>query len=183
MLSHFGAMAELARSSTMLDYTLNRSQRGLGNGEVRGVDYGANHHEEQIICCIPHCERRRADHVAIHLCERHIQKAWAAYQILNGANPPEQEDPERDIHSLEARGTVYIVRIGDLFKIGWTSKPKQRMKQLQPDAILHYRAGTRRDEVKLQAQCVDHLAKGREWFHANDEMITMIKELQVGKAA
>ena len=166
------------RGFDMHDLTLNRRPRG----KAAGQDHSANLTEEQLICSIPHCNQIRADRVSIHLCEHHIQKAWAAYQILNGAEVVEKEDPDRDLYSLQARGTVYVIRVGDLFKIGWTSNPQQRMKNLKPDAVLHYRHGTRHDEIKLQARCVDHLAKGREWFHANDQMTKIVKEFQAGKA-
>ena len=149
----------------MQDFTL-RTRRGQ-----KGLDRGENLTADQLLCCIPHC--------------RHLQKAWAAYQIVAGlaVAPEERIDPDRDTQSLKAKGTVYVIRVGELIKIGWTSQPKRRMRDLQPDAILAYKAGTRHDELRLHAKCIDHLAKGREWFHANDEMLKFVSDFQSGAIA
>lgn len=138
--------------------------------------------ESRYLCNMDHCEAAASDRVGIALCERHIEKAWAAYQVLQGADVPEmQPDPERDVKSLDALGTVYIIRVGDLIKIGWTSSPKTRMRELKPDAILHYFPGTRRDEFRLHGQCIDHLVKGREWFASSDGMLAFVKSIRSGK--
>lgn len=141
-------------------------------------------HGGRYICNMEQCERDASDRVGIALCERHIEKAWAAYQVLMGANvPPKQEDSKRDTKSLDARGTVYVIRVQDMIKIGWTSNPERRMRDLEADAILHYQPGTRRDEYKLQSRCIDHLVKGREWFNTSPEMIRFVKDLRLGKLA
>ena len=146
------------------------------------IDTQDRRDDSRFICNMDQCHRDASIRVGITLCERHLQKAWAAYQVIQGAEVPEmQEDPERDVRSLDARGTVYMIRVGDLIKIGWTSSPKQRMKELKPDAILHYKAGTRRDEYKLHALCIDHLVKGREWFASSPWMIQFVKDIQAGK--
>lgn len=135
-------------------------------------------------CNMDQCDRKKSDRVGIALCERHIEKAWAAYQVLIGANVPDiKPDPKRDTKSLDARGTVYVIRVNDMIKIGWTSNPERRMRDLQADAILHYQAGTRRDEYKLQGRCMDHLVKGREWFDTSPAMIQFVKDLRLGKIA
>lgn len=140
--------------------------------------------ESRYLCNMDHCERETSELVGIALCDRHLQKAWAAYQILNGVQaPPAEADPERDVTSLDARGTVYVIRVGELIKIGWTSNPNKRWNELQADAVLHSTPGTRRDEYRMHGQCIDHLAKGREWFHANAAMTRYIKNLQAGKVA
>lgn len=138
----------------------------------------------RFICNMEQCERDSSARVGIALCERHIEKAWAAYQVLMGAIVPEkQPDANRDTKTLDARGTVYVVRVADLIKIGWTSRPEKRMRELEADAILHYQPGTRRDEYKLQGKCMDHLVKGREWFDTSPEMIRIVKDLRLGKIA
>ena len=136
------------------------------------------------ICNMEQCQRDASDRVGIALCERHIEKAWAAYQVLMGANVPEkQDDSTRDTKTLDARGTVYVARVGDLIKIGWSSRPEKRMRELEADAILHYQPGTRRDEYKLQGKCMDYLVKGREWFDTSPAMISFVKDLRLGKIA
>jgi len=136
------------------------------------------------VCNMAQCERDASDRVGIALCDRHLQKAWAAYQIITGVQaPPEELDPERDKTSLDARGTVYVIRVGELIKIGWTSQMNKRMSVLKADALLFSRAGTRRDEFRMHGQCVDHLAKGREWFDTSPAMMQYVKDLQAGKVA
>jgi hypothetical protein len=140
--------------------------------------------ESRFICNMEQCQRDASNRVGIALCERHIEKAWAAYQVLMGANVPDKlPDPERDRKSLDAPGVVYVIRVQDMIKIGWTSDPKRRMQDLQPDAILHYQAGSRRDEYKLQGRCMDYLVKGREWFDTSPAMIQFVKDLRLGKIA
>lgn len=162
----------------MLDYTRNTRRTGNQNR-----DNSNSYSEEQTLCSIPHCNRKRADQVSIHLCEYHIQKAWAAHHVLHGASVPEREEVQRDIHSLTARGTVYIIRVGELIKVGWTSNPRERMAHLRPDAVLHYQAGTRQDEYDLHERCKEHLAKGSEWFHANKSMMKIIEQIQYSKTS
>lgn len=166
----------------MRDLTTNGLPRfGKSN---RGLPQPDRFERDRSVCNIDYCERESSTRVGIALCERHIEKAWAAYQVLMGANVPEkQDDPERDVRSLEARGTVYVVRIQDMIKIGWTSNPASRMSHLKADAILHYQPGTRRDEYRLQGKCMDHLVKGREWFDTSPAMIGFVKDLRLGKIA
>ena len=130
-------------------------------------------------CNIGHCQADVNSEVGIPLCTKHLQKAWAAYQIVSGlAVAPERvpEDPKRDVHSLDAMGTVYIVRVKDMIKVGWTSDPKTRFKDLKADAVIGYKQGTRRDEFKLQAKCMDHLVKGREWFDTSPSVMLIINK-------
>lgn len=136
------------------------------------------------LCNMDQCERAAADEVGIALCERHLQKAWAAYQIIQGRTPPaEGTDQERDVLSLDARGTVYVFRVQDMIKIGWTSNPNRRASQLKADAVLYFRAGTKRDERRLHELCADHLVKGKEWFDTSVWMARFVQELHQGKHA
>lgn len=162
----------------MQDHTIN------GDYRIRAIRQPERHKPDIHICNMDQCERAASDRVGLALCERHLEKAWAAYQVLMGATVPEaQQNAERDTQSLDARGTVYVIRVQDMIKIGWTSNPEQRMQALKADAILHYQAGTRRDEYKLQGKCMDHLVKGREWFDTSPEMIRFVQNLRLGKIA
>lgn len=155
----------------------------FGRG-TRGIAQPDRFERSRFICNIDHCERESSERVGIALCERHLEKAWAAYQIITGVEVHDKlPDPDRDVRSLDARGTVYVVRVRDMIKIGWTSDPERRMRQLSADAILYSKPGTRRDEYKLQGQCMDHLVKGREWFDSSPEMIDFVKTLRLGKQA
>jgi hypothetical protein len=162
----------------MRDRTIIQGARGSWGPQPDRYNSALN------ICNIDKCQKEASGRVGIELCERHIELAWAAHQVLMGVTVPEvAPEPGRDVQSLDARGTVYVVRVKDMIKIGWTSRPKQRMEALGADAILHYQAGTRRDEYKLQAKCMDHLVKGREWFDSSPAMIQFVKDLRQGKIA
>lgn len=167
----------------MKDLTISGQKANKVQGN-RGLPQPDRFDRSRVVCNIDHCEAGASERVGIALCERHIEKAWAAYQVLMGATVPNKlPDPERDRQSLDARGTVYVVRVQDMIKIGWTSDPHNRMRQLQPDAILYNKPGTRRDEYQLQARCMDHLVKGREWFDTSPSMIDFVKDLRLGKIA
>lgn len=157
--------------------TRGNSMTALGSG------YGRARFDISL-CAIEHCKADAADGVGILLCQRHLQKAWAAYQITMGAEVPGMKpEPAVDTNALTTPGVVYVVRIGEFIKIGWTRNFKQRMSSLKPDAMLHFKQGTRKDEYKLQAQFLDYLAKGREWFECCDETIAMVENLRSGKLA
>ena len=167
----------------MKDFTISGAQGSKVQGS-RGLPQPDRFHRSREVCNIDHCETASSERVGIALCERHIEKAWAAYQVLQGADiPAKLPQQERDVRSIDARGLVYVVRVQDMIKIGWTSNPSTRMSHLQPDAILHFTAGTRRDEYKLQGRCMDHLVKGREWFDTSPAMIQFVKDLRLGKIA
>lgn len=166
----------------MQDFTTTGQPSKVQGGN--GIPQPGKVGHSRTICNIDHCESKTSERVGIALCERHIEKAWAAYQVLQGANVPARlPDAERDVRSLDARGTVYVVRVKDMIKIGWTSNPASRMSHLKADAILHFKPGTRRDEYKLQGRCMDHLVKGREWFDTSPAMIAFVKDLRLGKIA
>lgn len=158
----------------MKDHTLGR-KRTTSVGMTKDFGYA----EEQNICCIPHCQRNRADQVSIHLCEHHIQKAWAAYQVLHGAAAHEAADPDRDVTSPDAKGTIYVVRVQNLIKVGWTSNLPRRLIDLHADAVLHHYAGTRQDEADLHRHLKPHLAKGREWYTPSSELDKIIEQLRI----
>lgn len=73
---------------------------------------------------------------------------------------PEPSTPE----ALTASGSiVYYIRSRDLIKIGTTSSPHTRFKDLLPDEILAYEPGARPEEVKRHRQFW-HLRETGEYF-------------------
>jgi hypothetical protein len=134
--------------------------------------------EDYDTCALPHCTRPRAEEVTIQLCERHIAKAWAAFYLLRGIEAPEPVPEERDLYSKDAQGTIYVVRSGDLIKIGWTSNLVERLVTVNADAVLFYAAGTRAQEAEIQLRCNAHLAKGNEWFHDTPSMRALVDEIR-----
>lgn len=130
-------------------------------------------------CLVHHCEKEVPQHHGFKLCERHLAKAWAAYELANG-RPQAPNNPEETINYTDPTtpGAVYFIRIGELLKIGWTTNINNRMHRLVPDAVLHVQPGTRQDEHQYHQQFKDHLAKGKEWFHMNNTTMQMVEELR-----
>ena len=138
----------------------------------------AHQHE----CLVHHCEQNVPPTHGFQLCERHLAKAWAAYELAHG-RPEVPNAPEEtvDLHDWDTPGAVYIIRKGDLLKIGWTNNVAERFRKLQPDAVLHVEAGTREDEHGYHQRFKHHAARGREWFHLNDDTTRILEELQLCK--
>lgn len=133
-------------------------------------------------CNMDHCDKQIPDGIGIFLCERHLQKAWAAYQIVMGADvPTPRENKKIDVYANDTDGIVYCIRVGDLIKIGWSRNIRKRLADLGSDAVFFTRRGTRVDEYKLQAHFLDHLAKGREWFKYNDDTLKLVDAARLGK--
>lgn len=129
-------------------------------------------------CLMHHCETEIPDPKSFPLCERHLAKAWAAYEIANGRPEPESGPDELlDVYDDTTPGAIYFVRVGDLLKIGWTSRLAERLHRIKADAVLHVEQGTRLDERRHHEHFTDHLARGREWFHLNTETKQMLDEL------
>lgn len=129
-------------------------------------------------CQIAYCNLLTAEGVGIPLCENHIRKAWAAFYVLYPDGQPEEfREPARhqDWYDKTAKGYVYVARVGELIKIGWSSNYKRRASALGADAILLVRPGTREDEAQLHERFQEHLALGREWFHPADELMDFIR--------
>jgi len=62
-------------------------------------------------------------------------------------------------------GTVYYLRSGGYFKIGWTANLEQRMKGYPPDTtLLATQPGTKKDERAVHRRYAHLISHGREWF-------------------
>ena len=130
-------------------------------------------------CGQGHCEKPALEDVDVQLCERHLAKAWAAYQLMHGTpEAPPEPDPEPDLDSDTAPGAVYFIRVRDELKIGWTSNVPNRMRTLNPDALFHIEQGTRQDERRYHQMFSEHLVHGREWFACNDETTALVDNIR-----
>lgn len=78
------------------------------------------------------------------------------------AEKPAKARARRD---SDAAGTIYFLRSGAYFKIGWTSDLGQRMKGYPPDTqLLASQPGTKKDERAIHRRFSHLLGRGREWF-------------------
>lgn len=143
------------------------------------LGYGPFHNR----CIQYECELTVADEsLSSNLCLQHLREAWASFEIYAADHPEEAwpnaiEPRRRDVTSVDAHGTVYFARVGELIKIGWTSNLSPRMSHLHADAVLFTRPGTRHDEKALHAMFNHLLVRGREWFRPDPELLAFIAEL------
>lgn len=136
---------------------------------------------DYLVCNMFHCDKPKHPDVGIALCANHLQKAWAAYMVVNGDSDqslvPLPEPAPRDVHTSTARGFVYFARVGELIKIGWTHDVRKRMIMLKADALLHSQPGTREDESAMHAIFREHRHHGRDWFNSHADILRHIKRL------
>lgn len=133
-------------------------------------------------CLHQHCEKQVPDHYGFQLCERHLAKAWAAFEVLHGRTE-EGITEERDPHVMKRgagrrRGIVYFLEVNGQLKIGWTQNLKQRMYSLKASKVIWSTYGTRNDEKVYLRMFADHREHGQEWFALNDETRRMVEDLK-----
>lgn len=131
-------------------------------------------------CLVFTCQSNVPAHHGFPLCDHHLKKAWAAFEVANGADVPEPREPYAQPHPSTQRdkpGVVYFIRIGEELKIGWTSNIKNRSNALQADAVLHVQPGTQHDEHEYHQQFNEHRTRGKEWFALNEDTQEKIQEI------
>lgn len=75
-------------------------------------------------------------------------------------------------------GTIYVVRSGGYYKIGWTADLAKRMRQYPPDSrLMATKPGTRKDEALLHKRFAHHRSHGREWFTLHPDIDRLIAEM------
>jgi hypothetical protein len=70
-------------------------------------------------------------------------------------------------------GWIYFIRFGDRVKIGYTTNPDQRMRDLPHDQVLGIMPGTRADEAAWHRLLIDFHVVG-EWFRAEPDVIATL---------
>jgi hypothetical protein len=71
---------------------------------------------------------------------------------------------------------VYMIRLGDRVKIGFTTNLRQRMYDLPHEEILAVVPGTVVDERRCHAAFA-HLRVAGEWFRAEPELLTFAQDV------
>lgn len=101
---------------------------------------------------------RIASHEAF--LEKRAEKAWRRYEERQVANP----------------GTIYYLRIGSEYKIGWTKNLYNRLRQYPPTAeLLATEPGSREDERSLHLRFAPYRVAGREWYRKASAISRHIK--------
>lgn len=85
--------------------------------------------------------------------------------------------------SRGVRGHVYFIRVGDFIKIGWSTRPMDRLRQLQtshPDELEIM--GTIKGERSLEGKIHKRFSKNRvrgEWFEEDGPLLDYIDKYTV----
>lgn len=134
-------------------------------------------------CVYPLCH---AEAVAmIGVCLDHAMMVWKVVEdtlddlVAKHRNP---DSPRQAI--IRARrqaeetpsSVVYIVKLGDRVKIGFTTNLDQRMRDIPHEEILAVVPGTMDDEKRCHAAFA-HLRVAGEWFRAEPELLAFAQEV------
>lgn len=111
------------------------------------------------LCSITNCGRDAFYLTPLRICGTHATAIWHAVEQSRAPVEPNPIPPPPE------SGHIYFVKIGDLVKVGWSSRLIERLKQYGASAevLVHYPA-TRSDEALLHQQLEPSRAKGAEWY-------------------
>lgn len=90
------------------------------------------------------------------------------------------EDFGRRPYRFRPKGSIYFVRAGDFIKIGYSTRPLDRLKALQTShpgklELIGTRPGSREFETELHDHFIKLHVRG-EWFQAKDPLLQYIEE-------
>lgn len=88
-------------------------------------------------------------------------------------------EPRAQVRSSADRVVVYYVQVGDLIKIGSTTRLADRLKDYPPNRrLLATEDGDCELETRRHGQFRELLMVGREWFRPGQELVDHINELR-----
>ncbi len=120
----------------------------------------------------------------IEVNEQTVDTAIKLARLATAPSPAEQIRTTRALGGLPMYGPgadrnsiVYYVQRGSLIKIGTTSQPKKRFRDLVPDAILAFEPGDYKIEAARHRQ-FQSLRRGREYFEPRALLLAHIKRVR-----
>ncbi len=133
-------------------------------------------------CAAWECEAPGDPVAPVPLCQQHLRDA-AVYVMVKVQERQAEEAAAPVVRPAPGtrEGWVYFVRVGDLIKIGWTGQPRTRMRNLQPDEVMHLEPGTMKDEKRCHAAFAPYRQHG-EYFRPEPELLAFIKQLREGQS-
>ncbi len=112
-------------------------------------------------CCYPHCQSKLSETISIELCDRHALKTYRRVQAAMKL----AQHKDRSIKSLaEGHGSIYVVRLGNRIKIGFTTNVTQRFREIPHEEVIGTFRGSTADEKRLHKKFESHRIV-REWFN------------------
>lgn len=143
---------------------------------------------EDTICATGNCNLPSLPKIEAPLCAQHAKKAWIEIGQHYGLDLIEGEllcvDPrharQRALHAAHYSkdapdGLVYIIRMGNRIKIGFTRNLTQRMRDVPNEEILAVFPGSMADEGALHKRFDEFRTVG-EWFTADPSIIAYAEE-------
>ena len=138
-------------------------------------------------CSFPYCRREAATQLDMPICGPHARKVYQGVKDLlelqramyphTAAKSTGTAERERNTKP----GTVYFARCGDLIKIGYTTRLRQRMRDIGADEVLATMPGTINDEKALHMRFGPCWVHG-EYFEPKPELVDYIAKVQQGAA-
>ena len=138
------------------------------------------------------CDAPSMPDVPFPICGQHAYRLWRRLsEIVTEAERDklriltlafEQIDEKRareDRRRASADHVVYYVLVGDLLKIGTTSRLKARLAQFPPNKkLLAVEPGSYELERKRHVEFADLLAHGNEWFRFEGALIEHVQNMR-----
>lgn len=168
--------------------TSNSPRMGLPGGRV--TDTFPSPGQREIECLVGSCRREPNPLAPVALCGKHLREvheftaALVAERLVElesaatGLLARERATPSPTLPDRGAQpGWVYALRFGDRVKIGWSSRPYQRIAQHPHDAVLAIIPGSVLTERALHRRLRGSRVAGhREWFHATTDVLQYLAD-------
>jgi T5orf172 domain. len=134
-------------------------------------------------CIYPDCDKDSLG-APTGICMGHAMAVWKVMEdcwddmIASRQNPdsPRQQVIRQRHEAKQRVDSVYIVKLGDRVKIGFTTNMHQRMRDVPHEEILAVVPGTMQDEARCHAAFA-HLRVAGEWFRAEPELLQFAREV------
>jgi hypothetical protein len=134
-----------------------------------------------VICTAPGCDVDADRDAPAPLCAHHVRLTFAYFMKRAQGLSDNVEAVAIEPPTANESGWVYFIRKGDLIKIGWTTHPKRRFKELRPDAILALMDAEPIDERRCHAAFA-HLRVRGEWFRPEADLLAYIEGIKADAA-
>lgn len=141
----------------------------------------------QLVCVAgEHCPADPVPDAPVALCAKHLREVYTfAAEMVEQNWDGAVREYVADLHDTfkppkavkqPLAGWVYFIQFGDRVKIGYTTKPAQRMQGLPHDRVIGMVPGTRDDEASWHRLLAPHHIVG-EWFAAEPEVLAMLERV------
>jgi len=123
-------------------------------------------------CIWPGCQKPKYERS--HVCRVHTALVVQHHARMT-QDPAEVKAKQKATAST--RGNVYVIKVEDLIKIGFSTRIYDRLRTYPPNAeLLAVFPGTKALEKELHGRFRFALRKGREWFRDAPEIRELVTE-------